>query len=105
MNARHTPGPWTAERDPCHFDTLSSIRAGDGALCVEVGGKADPPVQEANARLIAAAPDLIDALGTAAFRMQILVYRMPPDGNGKTSKALAQTYVDAARAAVAKATA
>lgn len=58
----HTPGPWMAERDPCHYDTLSSIRAGDGALCIEVGGKASPPEQEANTLLAAAAPDLLTQL-------------------------------------------
>ena len=67
--ANHTPGPWTVERDPCHFHTASSVRGGasDGAkfpgrqLMAEVGGFADVQEQEANAALIAAAPDLLDA--------------------------------------------
>lgn len=36
-------------------------------------------------------------LDMSAFRMQMLVNRMPPDEDGKTSKALAQGYVDEAR--------
>lgn len=43
---------------------------------------------------------LREALDTAAFRTQMLVDRMQPDEDGKTSKALAQTYVDAMRAAL-----
>jgi hypothetical protein len=65
----HTPGPWELQRDELHYGTLSSIVGGesrkchiDRALMVEVGGFACLTEQEANARLIAAAPDLLDAL-------------------------------------------
>lgn len=64
-----TPGPWVAERDPDHYDTLSTVTAGDvrakppiNRLCIQVGGFAGPVEQEANARLISAAPDLLAAL-------------------------------------------
>jgi hypothetical protein len=70
--SKHTPGPWDLESDPCHFDTLSSIVGGAGRLTpprrqlmVEVGGHAGYAEQEANARLIAAAPDLLEALEKA----------------------------------------
>lgn len=75
MSAKHTPGPWHVKSDPFHFDTLSSIvggeKRGDGKrfpsheLNAEVGGFADFEIQEANARLIAAAPDLLEALEEA----------------------------------------
>lgn len=65
----HTPGPWLAVRDPGHFHSLSTVVAGDVAktnkrrrMQVEVGGWASPAEQEANTRLIAAAPDLLAAL-------------------------------------------
>ena len=63
----HTPAPWIAERDPCHFDTLSTVTAApNGRMIVQVGGTAAfagrVAEQEANTRLIAAAPDLLAAL-------------------------------------------
>ena len=65
----HTFGPWVAERDPSHFDTLSTVVAGakrkskgiDRQMIVQVGGWADWREQEANTRLIAAAPELLAA--------------------------------------------
>jgi hypothetical protein len=75
MYAR-TPGPWEARRDPSHFDTLSSVvggsaRAGriDRELMVEVGGRGTVGSQEANTRLIAAAPELLEALELAITRL------------------------------------
>lgn len=70
---KHTPGPWELKSDPCHYDTLSSIEGGKSKesafrqhprreLMAEVGGFADFRTQEANARIISAAPDLLDAL-------------------------------------------
>lgn len=65
----HTPSPWLAVRDPGHFHSLSTVAAGDRAeinkrhrMQVEVGGWAGPAEQEANTRLIAAAPKLLAAL-------------------------------------------
>ena len=65
----HTPGPWVAECDPSHFNTLSTVVAGAKrklkGICrqmiVQVGGWADWREQEANTRLIASAPDLLEA--------------------------------------------
>ena len=65
----HTPGPWKAIRDPCHYDTLSTVIGGlhekrrglEHQLIVQVGGW-DVDQQEANTRLIAAAPELLEAL-------------------------------------------
>ena len=41
-------------------------------------------------------------LDMAAFRMQLMVDRMPPDEDGKSTKALCQTYVDEASATLAE---
>ena len=68
--SKHTPGPWALRRDPAHFDSLTEIT---GGICgntkpfrftleVSVGGDTDIHTLEANARLIAAAPDLLEAL-------------------------------------------
>ena len=62
MTQTHTPGPWRVHFDPCHYDTASDVKSDCGQLFASVGGKAGWKEQEANARLIAAAPDLLDEL-------------------------------------------
>lgn len=65
----HTFGPWVAECDPSHFDTLSTVVAGakrkskgiERQMIVQVGGWANWREQEANTRLIASAPELLEA--------------------------------------------
>jgi hypothetical protein len=98
MNKKHTPGPWSVKSDPCHFDTLSSVVAGKDngkgwtPLMVEIGGLANVDEQEANARLIAAAPDLLSALED--------LYAVTPDNEGCVLGAACRV----ARYAIAKAT-
>jgi hypothetical protein len=73
MTTKHTPGPWRIKSDPMHFDTLTTVEGGAiGArkpfgvqMIVQVGGDSDFHEAEANARLIAAAPDLLKALKKA----------------------------------------
>src|SRR3546814_17259688 len=77
MSAHHTPGPWKAVTDPFRFNTLSTVVGGGHAekglqsamraMIVEVGGYAHWQEQEANARLIAAAPDMLAALNTLKY--------------------------------------
>ena len=55
----HTPGPWTC-RVLNSDDTVAVIRA--GTLQIAAIGYAPGFAEEANARLIAAAPDLLAAL-------------------------------------------
>ena len=94
---KHTPGPWKAIRDPCHYDTLSTVIGGlhekrrglEHQLIVQVGGW-DVDQQEANTRLIAAAPELLEALESI----------MEFDG----PRLLGATGASLARAAIAKAT-
>lgn len=64
----HTPGPWTVEIDRWHYDTASTVVAGAERpafpfreLLVQVGGT-DVGRQEANTRLIAAAPEMLAML-------------------------------------------
>ena len=59
----HTPGPWTFGRAIPADDTVSRIvRAGDDhiAVVMDLDGAAQEAVD--NARLISAAPDLLEAL-------------------------------------------
>jgi hypothetical protein len=74
----HTPGPWQVDCDPWHYDTASVVTAGPREmrggvgqrLIVQVGGWADVPEQEANTRLIAACPDLLNALRKVAQTLE-----------------------------------
>lgn len=52
-SAQHTPGPWTFE--PGTIDDFPYVIYGEDCLCVESG-------KDSDARLIAAAPDLLEAL-------------------------------------------
>lgn len=57
---KHTPGPWFATRpEHAHGWWIVSTDQ-DGDNCVDDSG--DGGFEEANARLIAAAPDMLDAL-------------------------------------------
>ena len=64
MNAKNTTGPWKAIRNPGREPATYYVVNADGKFCI-----ADLPsgstCTEANARLIAAAPDLLTALKEA----------------------------------------
>ena len=102
---QHTPGPWFADsqgriwrRDPSELYENGGGVAGDKPLAtVYVGwsgeGKSGYP-REANARLIAAAPDLLEALQAAYAALLGYPYR-----NATTQAAMDKSY-----AAIAKAT-
>lgn len=67
MNTKHTPGPWKLAGH--------SIVTDDDAYCIAVieddgGCEVDPDEQEANARLIASAPALLDALKNLLFAVE-----------------------------------
>lgn len=59
----HTPGPWIAERNH-DGDWVISQPGNDGQVVCCLRG-CDGPEWEANARLIAAAPDLLAACNSA----------------------------------------
>ena len=57
--AKHTPGPWRYA--PTNTETVSHlVRCSEGHAIADVTHWFDLPV-EANARLIAAAPDMLEA--------------------------------------------
>lgn len=98
--SEHTPGPWrvtgggrdmlTVSHHP--GDGLGShiARLADAWLCDEHGGSID-----ANARLIAAAPDLLDALTALTRRVQLANAEGDP---------IASALIPDCLAAIAKAT-
>lgn len=59
---KHTKGPWTAFI-PKTDVTEASVKGADGITFAEMGGFGqDRETNEANARLIAAAPEMLEAL-------------------------------------------
>jgi hypothetical protein len=63
--SEHTPGPWKTDRNNVHLGQIATIHHCVGNDWVEVWSPDwpdDEETQEANARLIAAAPELLTAL-------------------------------------------
>ena len=92
--SKHTPGPWRA----VHHGYNLAIRAGDiiDPLAYFPNAESfDPAATEANARLIAAAPELL-----AALRLCVLKFSQLLDTGMTLGMARA---LDEARAAIAKA--
>ena len=65
LNAKHTQGPWEAVIQPgCHA-VIASLSGGPKAVAIIGNNTPDDgnePMRFANARLMAAAPDLLEAL-------------------------------------------
>jgi hypothetical protein len=70
MNTNFTPAPWDIESDSCAYDTRTTVVGGGKIgglilpreLIIQVGGYADWKTAEANATLIAAAPEMYEML-------------------------------------------
>ena len=64
-DAKHTPGPWVHATD---IGQIGSIETSDGVVIAQAQplvGDTDRAIRDANARLIAAAPELLTALEEA----------------------------------------
>jgi hypothetical protein len=106
MSAQHTPGPWYVL--PASPDENPGIEASDLPLsivvwgcaqnCLDDGGGRGRTAEEAiaNAALIAAAPEMLEALES------VWPFLQEDDGNGCNSPPY-QAAINAARAAISKA--
>lgn len=97
---KHTPGPWTLESRGWDNQLIygQDERVPDGRRFIaDVSLMFDGA--EANARLIAAAPDLLEQLRVTVMYLQSACTVM-----GKESRQMALEIVDEARSAIAKAT-
>lgn len=107
MKAKHTPMPWTTIR--CE-DGMEVLTHDAESICVvkHYGDPYDSKREEANARLIAAAPELLDALKDAAdqlFRLALAdAHRWTGDANRTKALEHANKVCAPARAVIAKAT-
>ena len=67
MTSQHTPGPWTYHYEPkLNRHVVRAGFAGERGICSTYGAGAKSYECAANARLIAAAPDLLAALEAVA---------------------------------------
>ena len=94
MNNKHTPGPWNTSRaDGLRIDDSKGTQIAS-AVSLDYYAPA-LAVQQANARLIAAAPDLLYAL-------ECIVQSWPAHGTG-VNNPMADAMAAKAHAALAKA--
>mgnify|MGYP007094615063 CR=1 FL=1 len=102
MKAKHTPGPWTWHPTALHpaVRSVGTPDAGPRRICT-VGTMNGNPVDKANARLIAAAPELLEAL-QAVLRSFPTDRDMRDAGWERAEIDLACSDYEAARAAIAK---
>jgi len=89
MNA-HTPGPWEVDH------RINIIEPGKGACVVANVNRHRYANYEANARLIATAPELLAALKEAVLQIEYLHEKFKQTGSG-------EAVLFRARAAIAKA--
>lgn len=68
MAQAHTPAPWLVGEDQCVDECWSIVTTTGGAIIANVNDKA---ARKANARLIAAAPDLLEALIEAQIALDL----------------------------------
>ena len=82
-NAKHTPGPWEAAIQPgCHA-VIASLSGGPKAVAIIGNNTPDDgnePMRFANARLMAAAPEMLDALDGLAAQVRPLWAELDIDG-------------------------
>ena len=103
MNTQHTPGPWRVATTPdsprekaVRLTRFHSIGVNGGpAIAILPDGQRD--ILDANARLIAVAPELLAAL------RELLKHRAPMFSSDEPQATNYQNAVNRARAAIAKA--
>ena len=105
MKTNHTPGPWKADLSPGSFRTVDGA---DGECVAKVDlvitkansnkWQPDTETTEANTRLIASAPELLEALQALVDYCQT-----PRHQSEGMTRAPKQSQIDFARAAISKA--
>ncbi|NIA46061.1 MULTISPECIES: hypothetical protein [Providencia] len=96
MEFKGTPAPWLTDRNNCHSGHIATVHGCENNDQVEIWSTDWPEsesVQEANAHLIAAAPELLEALIELTESAKEAI-----DGLGDLADA-----IDTAKAAIAKA--
>lgn len=112
MTTQHTPGPWIIHKSKFTFAIQSSTEPHAGLIC-HVYAKGDPSADEvgfsrpeeaqANAKLIAAAPDLLAALHLALESLERVAPPVRPEIPSYMQASWCSLSLDAIREALAKA--
>lgn len=96
MDAKHTPGPWAVydgPRDRAELTVCTVERSGQILTVADCRQLTIPPrQQEANARLIAAAPELLEACDNAGGMLanwRKVIARVMEEGRGLNPSGLA----------------
>ena len=97
--SEYTPGPWTVNKDGTQVRTVER-HDGHWVWVASMVGGATRAEREANARLIAAAPELLEALRQAHNSLSEAQYEL---GGQRGVEARAQYAIEAAQAAITKA--
>ena len=102
---KHTPGPWKAEWHRKYKQWNVFPESGKAVVSVtDLCGEYSKEETEANARLIAAAPDLLEALMTEQKALELAHTNYGEVGGAKTHWGIFEAADTQARAAIAKAT-
>ena len=96
--SKHTPGPWTAANQDTETNEIP-IKCGKSILARVAPRPHWDATQEANARLIAAAPELLAAL-KGLFEHCAMIHRVWGDGSNQKE---ADAAIAAGKAAIAQA--
>jgi hypothetical protein len=115
METKHTPGPWTLQELETHHNGYAdwhtfAVRS-PANVCLAIVGTVDhhePERIPANARLMAAAPDLLEALDVALLHIERMVCESGRTGTeaekwGNIAEPPSSKDMEAIRAAIARA--
>lgn len=98
MSARHTSGPWKARFEKVRYVIFVDGEIGEKALATTGGAYPD---SQANALLIASAPDLLEAL--QGLEDSGILGTAESNASGNPNWEFVSKHISAARAAIAKA--
>jgi len=105
--SKHTPGPWLAFRGSAFWEVIPQRKGGErkppyqiADTCSSDPGNPDKGLQEANARLISAAPELLEAIEAAIASGMVPGESITGGPGTKTQQGKAAAML---RAAIAKA--
>ena len=104
--AKHTPGPWHVEAEEwTNGQGIAICREGLGVIAVIDPGPAELRAEdEANARLIAAAPELKDALADLVFDLAAIGFDSEDSVSGADAVEVICQHWKTLKAAIAQAT-
>lgn len=102
MSTQHTPGPWENCETNAYRDTIDVFESKTARTLFRTCNSLPISEQIANAHLISAAPDMLEAL-TDYVALNESIQREIAEGNGGYARQLCQAFAQKASAAIAAA--